>query len=58
MLASRHPIPTQGAPAINLKKRDLALAAVASLETSNSEHWQKPVQDAELGTYLKKQGAV
>jgi hypothetical protein len=30
---ARHPVLTQGAAAINLKKRDLALAAVAPLET-------------------------
>jgi hypothetical protein len=28
---ARHPVPPQGAPAINLKKRDVALAAVAPL---------------------------
>jgi hypothetical protein len=57
---ARHPVPTQGARSINLKKRDLELAAVPSLETSNSEHWQGPVQDLpyEAGTYLEKQGAA
>jgi hypothetical protein len=57
---ARHPVPTQGAPSINLKKRDLELAAVPSLETSNSERWQGPVQDRpyEAGTYFEKQGAA